>query len=194
MKKYLIALLLPFSAMADIKEEHQEELAFLKSRIALYPDFPKPGILFEDFIPVLTDQKAFGLCIDLLGEHYTGKDIEAVAGLEARGFIIGAALAYKLGVPFIPLRKPGKMPGPIYSVSYGKEYGSDSLSISKSALRPGQKVLIADDLIATGGSANAAIKLIRLAGGNPVEFLSLLEVKGLNGRDTLDIPSFNLFD
>lgn len=195
MKKYLIMLLMPLAVWAhDFKAEHQAELAQLKSLIAIYPDFPKAGIIFEDFTPILCDDEAFSLCISLLADYCQTKGFEAVAGLESRGFIIGAALAYKLGVAFIPLRKPGKLPGPVYTVHYGKEYGTDSLSISKNALKPDQKVLIVDDLIATGGSANAAIELVENAGGVAAEFISLLEVKGLNGRDKLKIPSFNLLD
>lgn len=179
---------------AIFKAIHADEIAFLKDQIELYPDFPKPGILFEDFFPVLSNGDTFQLCIDLLYEHYEGKNIEAVIGLESRGFILGAALAYKLGVGFVPVRKPGKLPGATYTVSYEKEYGSDSLCISQSALKQEQRVLIIDDLIATGGTAKAAIELVKMAGGIPVEFASVLEVKVLDGRDKLGIPSFNLID
>lgn len=179
---------------ALFKTLHADELAFLKSKIGIYPDFPKPGIIFEDFCPILSDPEAFRLCIDLLYEHYKTKRIEAVIGLESRGFILGAALAYKLGVGFIAVRKPGKLPGPTYSVSYEKEYGVDTLAIQQSALAPNQRILIIDDLIATGGTAKAAAELVSLAGGITVEFASILEVKGLGGRQKLGLPTFNLID
>jgi adenine phosphoribosyltransferase len=172
----------------------QEEIAFLKSQIVSYEGFPKPGICFDDFSPLLNNSKAFSLCIDLLYLHYKDKNIEAVVGLESRGFILGAALAYRLGVGFVTVRKPGKLPGPIHSVTYEKEYGVDTLAISAKGIEKDLRILIVDDLIATGGTAKAAIELIRLAGGNPVEFVSLLEVKSLEGRSKLGIPSFNLID
>jgi adenine phosphoribosyltransferase len=181
-------------AEAIFKALHSAEIAHLNSLVGVYQDFPKAGIIFEDFTPILSDGYTFGVCIDLLYAYYKDRNIHAVAGLESRGFIMGAALAYKLGVPFIPLRKPGKLPGPIFTVQYGKEYGTDSLSISQTALKGEPRVLIIDDLIATGGSAKAAIALIKLAGGNPIEFATLLEVKGLHGREKLGIPSFNLLD
>lgn len=173
---------------------YADEIQFLKKQITLYADFPKKGIVFEDFCPLLCNAQAFQLCIDLLYERYKMEGIEKVIGLESRGFILGAALAYKLGVGFVPVRKPGKLPGSIFSISYEKEYGSDCLAIAQNALKQNERVLIVDDLIATGGTAKAAIDLVLLAGGNPVEFVSLLEVKGLKGRDKLGIPSFNLLD
>jgi len=179
---------------ALFKALYQDELLSLKNLIKVYEDFPKPGILFEDFFPILSNNDAFRQCVDLLYARYKDKNIEMIAGLESRGFILGAALAYKLGIGFTPIRKPGKLPGANYSVTYNKEYGTDTLVISRSALQPNQKVLIVDDLIATGGSAKAAVELVKLAGGDPVEFLSLLEVKSLKGRASLGLPSFNLID
>ncbi len=179
---------------ALFKALYKEEIVFLKDHIKIYKDFPKPGIAFEDFFPILSHGDAFHKCIDLLYEWYKDKDIEMVIGIESRGFILGAALAYKLGIGFAPVRKPGKLPGLTYFVNYQKEYGVDTLVVSQSALQPKQKTLIVDDLIATGGSARAAIELVKLAGGDPVEFVSLLEVKGLSGRASLGVPSFNLID
>lgn len=206
MKKTLSLLLLVMCSLAispsfaentsnsDFKTLHKADIALLKSQIALYPDFPKPGILFEDFFPLCSNEKAFKLCIDLLAERYKTQNIDVIVGLESRGFILGSALAYKLGVAFVPIRKPGKLPGLTYSVSYEKEYGLDTLTISKTALKKNQRVLIIDDLIATGGTAKAGIELVTLAGGIPVEFASILEVKELGGRKKLSIPSFNLLD
>ena len=176
------------------KALHQEEIAFLKAQIVSYKDFPKPGILFDDFSPILNNPKAFSMCIDLLYSRYKNKNIETIVGLESRGFILGAALAYKLGVSFVPARKPGKLPGPIYSITYEKEYGVDTLAISAEGMQKNRRVLIIDDLIATGGTAKAAIELVRLAGGDPVEFVSLLEIKELKGRSKLSTASFNLID
>ncbi|MBS0628290.1 MAG: adenine phosphoribosyltransferase [Verrucomicrobia bacterium] len=179
---------------ALFKALHQEELFLLKENIVSYKDFPKPGILFDDFLPILNNPKSFSICIDLLYSRYKDKKIETIVGLESRGFLIGAALAYKLGVGFIPVRKPGKLPGKTYSITYEKEYGVDTLSIAANSIQKDERVLIIDDLIATGGSAKAAIELVRLAGGHPVEFVSLLEIKELGGRSKLNIPSFNLID
>lgn len=173
---------------------YAHELHFLKNLVVYYPDFPKPGITFANFLPILHNAQAFQMVIDLLAQRYTTKNIGAVVGLESRGFILGAALAYKLGVSFVPVRKPGKLPGAIYSVNYQKEYGFDTLVIAQDSFQPGQRVIIIDDLIATGGSARAAIELVRLAGGEPVEFVSLLKVAELEEQVHLDIPSFNLID
>lgn len=176
------------------KALYADELNFLKSLVVTYPDFPKPGITFSNFLPILNNAQAFQMTIDLLAQRYKTKNISAVVGLESRGFILGATLAYKLGVNFIPVRKPGKLPGPIYSVNYQKEYGFDTLVVSQDALQPGQRVIIIDDLIATGGSARAAIELVHLAGGQPIEFISLLKVEALEEQASLSIPSFNLID
>jgi adenine phosphoribosyltransferase len=166
----------------------------LKTHINYYPDFPKPGILFADFLPILKDAQAFSLCIDLLAQRYKGRNIEVIVGLESRGFILGAALAHKLGVGFVPVRKPGKLPGATHAVTYKKEYGTDTLVIAQGAFKKDQRVLIIDDLIATGGSARAAIELVQLAGGNPVEFVTLLHVPQLIDFAHLNIQSFNLID
>lgn len=175
-----------------------KQINYLKSQIIKYPDFPKPGIVFADCLPIFNNSKAFSICIDILHKYFKSKlrnkKIDVIVGLESRGFIIGPVLAYRLGINFVPLRKPGKLPGEAYSVSYNKEYGTDSLEVSKSALKPNQKVLIVDDLIATGGSAKAAIKLVKLVGANPVGFASLLEVKDLAEQSDLKIDRFNLID
>ena len=176
------------------KALHADTLHFLKSLVITYPDFPKPGITFANFLPILHEAQAFKMTIDLLAQRYRTKNISAIVGLESRGFILGAALAYELGVSFVPIRKPGKLPGAVYSVNYEKEYGFDTLVIAQDSIQPGQRVIIIDDLIATGGSARAAIELVRLAGGQPVEFVSLLQVDALEEFAYLSIPSFNLID
>lgn len=179
---------------AVFKALHYEELNALKDKIAYYPGFPKPGIVFADFFPLVGDGASFSKCIDLIAEYYRNEQIDAVVGLESRGFIFGAALAKKLEVGLVPVRKPGKLPGPVHSLSYEKEYGVDTLCIAQNAFDGKKKVLLVDDLIATGGSAKAAIELVRLTGGEPIGFVTLLEVKELNGRSSLGIPSFNLID
>ncbi|MFA6262972.1 MAG: adenine phosphoribosyltransferase [Candidatus Babeliales bacterium] len=176
------------------KALYADELNFLKSLVATHPDFPKPGILFQNMLPILNNAQAFHFMIDFLAQRYTTKNISAVVGLESRGFILAAALAYKLGVGFVPVRKPGKLPGAVYSVSYQKEYGVDTLVLAQDSLRPGQRVIIIDDLIATGGSARAAIELVQLAGAQPVEFVTLLKVAALDEHVHLSVPSYNLID
>lgn len=176
------------------KALYNEELVFVKSLIVQYPDFPKPGILFSDFLPIVQNPKGLQIIVDFFAQRYAHQNISAIVGLESRGFILAAALAYALGVSFVPVRKPGKLPGAIYSVTYQKEYGVDTLSIAQSALRAGERVIIIDDLIATGGSARAAIELVKKAGGEPVEFVSLLNIPIFEEQARLSIPSFNLID
>src|SRR4029079_11070445 len=137
----------------------------LKKLIREVPDYPKPGILFYDLTTLLKDKKGFHDLIDRLCEHYSGHTIDIVAGIEARGFIFAPALAYRLGAGFVPVRKPKKLPAKTASVSYQLEYGTDTLEIHEDAILPGQHVLVSDDLLATGGTAAATIKLIRQLGG-----------------------------
>jgi adenine phosphoribosyltransferase len=181
-------------AESIFKTFYSDDLAYIKSKIKNYEDFPKPGIQFKDFFPVMNDPKAFQICIDLLAKRYQHRNIEAIVGLESRGFILGAALAYKMNVPFVPVRKPGKLPGKTYTVSYEKEYGTDTIELSQNSLVKEQRVLVIDDLIATGGSAKAAIEIISQAEAMVVEFVSLLEIPELEGRKKVGVPSFNLID
>src|SRR5882672_846555 len=131
----------------------------LKKLVREVPDFPKPGILFYDITTLLKDKTGFATLIDALSEHYIDHDIDLVLGIEARGFIFGPALAYRLNAGFVPIRKPKKLPSETAKVTYDLEYGTDSLEIHKDAIRPRQRVLIVDDLLATGGTANAAVSL-----------------------------------
>src|SRR6516164_974453 len=137
----------------------------LKSLIREVPDFPKPGILFYDITTLLKDRKGFARLIDSLTEHYINKDIDLVLGIEARGFIFGPALAYRLNAGFVPVRKPKKLPAETAKVTYQLEYGSDSLEIHKDAIEPGQRIVIVDDLLATGGTCAATIQLVKSLGG-----------------------------
>jgi adenine phosphoribosyltransferase len=171
---------------------HQKEIMLLKSKLQYAENFPKEGVLFANFFPILSDKETFHLLIELLAKRYQNEKIDFIVGLESRGFILAAALANRLSLGFVPIRKPGKLPGKVYSLSYQKEYGFDTLTLAEDAIFKGAKVVIIDDLIATGGSANAAIKLIQKAGGDPIEFVSVLEVESLKGRFNLNIPSFNL--
>lgn len=164
----------------------------LKASIRLVPDFPVPGIQFRDITPLLDDPEAFCLTIDLLAERYDGSPVDAILALEARGFIIGAALAYRLRKPFVPIRKNGRLPCKTYSADYEKEYGTDHMEIHADALTDGQKVIIVDDLLATGGTAGAACALAKKAGAEILEIACVIELPELRGRETLSVPVHTL--
>jgi adenine phosphoribosyltransferase len=158
----------------------------LKSKIRSVPDFPKPGILFYDITTLLSDAEGFRVMVDLLVAPYRDQQIEQVVGVESRGFIMAAAVADRLGAGFVPIRKPGKLPSITLTESYALEYGTDSLQMHKDAVRPGQRVLLIDDVLATGGTARAASNLVRLIGGDLVSLAFLIELSFLKGRDRLD--------
>lgn len=157
----------------------------LKKLIREIPDFPKPGILFYDITTLLKDPIGFRTTVDLLSDAFAGQKIDRVVGIEARGFIFAPALAYKLGAGFIPMRKSNKLPAPTESVTYVLEYGSDKLEIHKDAIEPGHHVLIVDDLLATGGTAKAAIELVEKLGGKIVGVGFVIELEFLHGRERL---------
>jgi adenine phosphoribosyltransferase len=163
----------------------------LKALIREIPDYPKPGILFYDLTTLLKDKQGFRSLIGGLCRHYEGKKIDLVAGIEARGFIFAPALAYALGAGFVPVRKPKKLPSKTASVTYALEYGTDSLEIHVDAVRPGQAVLISDDLLATGGTAAAAVSLVRQLGGELAGAAFAVELTFLNGRSKL--PGVDVF-
>src|SRR5882762_7951236 len=150
------------------------------------PDYPKPGILFYDLTTLLKDKQGFHTLIDRLCEHYNGHTIDVVAGIEARGFIFAPALAYRLGAGFVPVRKPKKLPAKTASVTYSLEYGTDTLEIHEDAVKPGQRVIICDDLLATGGTAAATAKLIQQLGGTVEGAAFAVELTFLNGRKRLN--------
>ncbi|GAB4252025.1 MAG: adenine phosphoribosyltransferase [Deferrisoma sp.] len=165
----------------------------LKQKIRDIQDFPKPGIVFKDITTLLRDASSFNRAVDLLGHRYLDQPIDVVVGIEARGFVVGSALAYKLNKGVILVRKPGKLPYKTHSVSYELEYGTDTLEIHQDAIEPGQKVLIADDVLATGGTVRAVIDLIRRMGGEVVECAFLAELTFLQGREKLqDVPVHSL--
>jgi adenine phosphoribosyltransferase len=157
----------------------------LKKLIREVPDFPKPGILFYDITTLLKDKTGFARLIDLLSEHYIGKQIDLILGMEARGFIFGPALAYRLNAGFVPVRKPGKLPAAAARVEYDLEYGSNALEVHKDAIEKGQRVLIVDDLLATGGTAEATAKLAASLGGEIAGLAFVVELDFLKGRDKL---------
>src|SRR5579875_3905541 len=155
----------------------------LKKLIRTVPDFPKPGILFYDVTTLLKDKTGFAALIDALAAHYIGKNIDLVLGIEARGFIFGPALAYRLNAGFAPVRKPKKLPAETIKVSYDLEYGSDSLELHADAITPGQRVVLVDDLLATGGTMEATIKLVKQLGGEIAGLGFAIELDFLKGRD-----------
>ena len=157
----------------------------LAAHIRDVPDFPIPGILFRDITPLLATPAAFKHVVDTFAEHCRRDGVGAVVGIESRGFIFGTPLAYLLDVPFIPVRKAGKLPAARMSVEYALEYGTAQLDIHKDALSLGQRVVIVDDLLATGGTAAAAAQLVELVGGAVQEFLFLIELEFLKGREKL---------
>ncbi|MCK9606243.1 MAG: adenine phosphoribosyltransferase [Methylomonas sp.] len=157
----------------------------LKNKIRDIPDFPKPGIVFKDITPLVKDPAALRLTVHQLLHPFLGRDITAVAGMEARGFIFGALVAWELGVPFIPLRKPGKLPYDVQSVSYELEYGSAELQVHIDAVDRNDKVLLIDDLLATGGTAKASCELIEKLGASIVACAFVVELDFLAGRELL---------
>ena len=171
----------------------------LKSLIRTIPDYPKPGIMFRDVTTLFGDAQGFKALLAQLTERYRGTPIDAVAGIEARGFIMGGAMADKLGCGFVPIRKKGKLPWKVYSQSYALEYGTDTVEMHQDALDRGKRVLIVDDLIATGGTAEAAAKLVARAGGTLVGACFIVDLPELGGAKKLrdqgiDVWSLMAFD
>ncbi len=166
----------------------------LKKKIREIPDFPKPGILFYDVTTLLKDPEGLRAAVDVFTQRYADKRISKVLGIESRGFILGPVLAYNLNAGFVPVRKKGKLPAETLSVSYELEYGTDTLEIHKDAVEPDERVLIIDDLIATGGTAAATVEMVETFGANLVEVAFLIELSFLNGRAKLpsDLPVFSV--
>ena len=158
----------------------------LKTKIRSVPDFPKPGILFYDVTTLLQDPSGFREAIDSLATPFEGQGIELVVGIESRGFIFGSAVADRIGAGFSPVRKPGKLPSTTVKATYDLEYGTDSLEIHDDAIRKGQRILIVDDLLATGGTARATSDLVKRLGGEVHALAFLIELVGLNGRKRLE--------
>jgi adenine phosphoribosyltransferase len=158
----------------------------LKRAIRNIPDFPKAGIQFKDITPVLAEPRLFAACIDLLCGPWRPGQVDVVVGIDARGFILGGAVAYKLQAAFVPVRKKGKLPSATLEQSYNLEYGSNTIAIHRDAFQPGQRVLLIDDLLATGGTAGAAIQMIQKLGVSLIEVVFFVELAFLGGRKLLD--------
>jgi adenine phosphoribosyltransferase len=171
------------------------DLEVVRARIRAVPDFPAPGILFRDITPLLHDPAALRAANDALAEAARGMGATLIAGVEARGFIFGVPVAERLGLPFVPMRKPGKLPAAFASVAYELEYGATSLELHRDPSVEGRRVVVVDDLLATGGTAVAAAKLVRELGGEPAGYVFLIELAELHGREHLtDAPVFALVD
>lgn len=149
------------------------------------PDYPEPGVIFKDITPLFADEQGLAAVVDDIADHFMKRGITKVVGAEARGFLVGAPVAYKLGAGFVPARKPGKLPREVYSEQYSLEYGTDELQIHKDALGPDDRVLIVDDLVATAGTAVATAKLIEKTGAEVIGFSFILELAFLNPRDII---------
>ncbi|TYH17844.1 hypothetical protein ES288_A05G223000v1 [Gossypium darwinii] len=167
------------------QDEQDPRISNISSAIRVIPDFPKPGIIFQDITTLLLDTKAFRDTIDLFVERYRGKDISVVAGIEARGFIFGPPIALAIGAKFVPMRKPNKLPGEVLSEEYSLEYGKDTMEMHVDAVKAGERALIIDDLVATGGTLSAAIRLLECVGVHVVECACVIELPELKGRERL---------
>lgn len=184
-------------------DKDAKDVAILKSKFAFHQDFPKKGIYFCDIFPVLRDPLTFELLITHFVSHVfnttipnyaKGQKIDAVVGLDARGFLIGPIIALRLGASFVPVRKAGKLPGQCAKASYAKEYGDDVFEIQSDSIAKGANVIIVDDLIATGGSAKAAGELVKQLGAKTLEYLFIVGGSNLNGASKLDAPAYSLVD
>jgi len=159
--------------------------ARVKDLVRDIPDFPRPGVVFKDITPLLADAHGFAMCIDALANRFSGEGVDKVIGIEARGFIIASPVAYRLAAGFVPVRKQGKLPSAVYSDTYDLEYGSDTLEVHKDSLERGERVLLLDDVLATGGTAAAARRLVDKLGAHTVGFGCVLELGFLGGRHKL---------
>ena len=171
--------------------------SWLKQHIRDIPGFPSPGIIFKDITPLLADVEAFRATVDALADAFADRGVDRVIGIEARGFILGAPVAYRLGAAFIPVRKPGKLPHEVEGLEYELEYGTDTLEVHRDALGPGHRVVIIDDVLATGGTAAAAAGLVEKLGGEVAGLGFLMELAFLDGRTRLpdrDIRSLLVYD
>ncbi|MEM0465550.1 MAG: S-methyl-5'-thioadenosine phosphorylase [Candidatus Pacearchaeota archaeon] len=176
-----------------IKENLSEDLEFIKSKITSIPNWPKPGIIFRDITTLLASPEGISKVIDILYDRYKEKKIDVITGIESRGFIIGALLANRMKLPFVLIRKKGKLPREVIREEYELEYGKDSIEIHKDSIKNGQKVLIIDDLVATGGTSLAACKLVKKLGGEVVECSFVIDLPDLKGREKIEKNGFRTF-
>ena len=172
-------------AADPVRRAPMDLTALLRARVRDVPDFPEPGVVFKDITPLLADRVAFGGVVDALVDHHGRGTVDKVVGIEARGFILAAPVAYHFGAGFVPVRKQGKLPAATYQAAYALEYGSATLEVHTDAFEPGDRVLVVDDVLATGGTAAAAIDLVERAGAEVVGFSVLIELAFLAGRDRL---------
>ena len=170
----------------------EQRLEKLRGCVRAVPDFPKPGILFRDITPLLASPEHFRATIDLFHERYRAEKIDQIVAIEARGFLIGAALAYLMECPLGIVRKPGKLPWKTDTISYSLEYGESTLQLHQDQLKPDDRVLIVDDLLATGGTARAACSLVEKQGARVAEVAFIIELRDLGGREALGVPCFSL--
>jgi adenine phosphoribosyltransferase len=176
----------------DLKPQPMGAIMDLKPLIRDVPDFPKPGIVFKDICPLLGDPKALKHCVDTTAKRFAGERISLVVGIESRGFILAPAVAIALGCGFAPIRKPGKLPWKCYEESYSLEYGKDRIQLHVDAAKAGDRVLLVDDVLATGGTMGAALKLVRRTGATVVATAFLVDLAFLGGAGKLDVPIFSL--
>jgi len=166
----------------------------IKSKIRTIPNWPKQGVMFRDITTLLKDKEGFNQMIEVLVERYKGQHIDLVAGIEARGFILGGAIAHRLGIGFVPIRKKGKLPGKVVSIGYGLEYGKDTIEIHEDAIDGNSHILLVDDLIATGGTALAACQLIEKLGGKIVECCFIVDLPDLGGKKKILDAGYKVFN
>ncbi|ENN71876.1 adenine phosphoribosyltransferase [Dendroctonus ponderosae] len=178
--------------MAQLNDE--DKLKLIKEAVKSYPDFPVAGVLFRDLFSVLQNPPLFALLKELLTKkaQEIAPAVQSVVGLDARGFLLGPLIALELQIPFVPIRKKGKLPGKVRSLKYALEYGEDTVEIQEGAIRPGERVLIVDDLLATGGTLNAACQLVEQVGGQVVRSMIVIELVGLKGRAKLPVEVTSL--
>jgi len=162
------------------------DAAWLEELIRDIPDYPKPGVTFRDITPLLGNPDAFRFCVDAIADHYAGVDVDRVLGIEARGFIVAAPIAYRIGAGFVPVRKAGKLPWAVAREEYELEYGNEKLEIHRDAIHPGERILVVDDVLATGGTAGAAVRLVEELGGVVMGLGFVLELTALAGRSRLE--------
>lgn len=187
MKSFLFALFLTVHLGATAPKHN-----WIDSYISTVPDFPKPGIQFKCYPDLLKNPEAFHKAIQTFANRYKDSNLTAIVGLDSRGFIFGTAIAYEMNLPFVMVRKAGKLPGKVEKIDYNLEYGKASFEIEVGTINKGDRVLIVDDLLATGGTAAAASQLVERLGGEVVEVACLIELEGLNGRENLKRPLFSL--
>lgn len=187
MKKSILFLLTLLSLNWNLTAN---EYSWVDNYIATVPDFPQPGIQFKCYPDLLKNPEAFHGVIEIFAERYASSNLDAIVGLDSRGFIFGTALAYEMNLPFVMIRKAGKLPREVEKIDYNLEYGKASFEIEVDSIQAEDRILIVDDLLATGGTAKAAVDLVEKIGGEVVEVACLIELDGLNGREKLDRPFF----